>query len=92
MCLILVEKLMAEGRPLHIEGDGVVAGLQLVDYLEQHLGETVDGANHLAALAQGKRGQGVEGAVEQCIAVEYYQKRLFHEHIIAEGEGKSWLL
>ncbi|MBA7591722.1 hypothetical protein ES708_33883 [subsurface metagenome] len=51
--LVLVEKLVAEGRPLHVEGDGVVAGLQFVDYLEQHLGEAVNSPDHLAALAQG---------------------------------------
>ena len=84
MRLVLVEKLVAEGGPLHVKGDGTVAGLYLADDFKKHQGEAVDGADGLAGLAHGQRGQGVEGTVEQSVAVKEHQQRLSHSLIIAE--------
>ncbi len=88
--LVVVEKLVAEGRPLFIEGDGVVRRLELVEHLEEHLGEAVDGADDLPRFRDGqrpglpvvRRPEGVIGPVDDGVAVEQHEQRFFHILII----------
>ena len=84
MRFILVKKLVAEGGALFIEGDGIMGGLELVEGLEQHLGEAVNGADHFSGLAYGESHrrpaclEGVVGAVDDGVAVKQNQKWLLH--------------
>lgn len=84
MCLVLVEKLVAEGGPLFIEGDGAMRRLEVVQGLEQHLGKAVDSTDNLAGLAYGQSHrrsaclEGVVSAVDDSVAIKQNEERLFH--------------
>ena len=70
VCLVLVEEAVAEGGCFPVEGDGIVAGLELIDSLEQHTGKAIDGVYHLAGFTHRQWRQGVVGAVKEGITVD----------------------
>jgi hypothetical protein len=55
---------------------------QLIDYLQQHKSNAIDGSYHLPRLAYGQRRQSVESTVDQGIAIKKHQQRFFHSFII----------
>jgi len=95
---IVVEELVAEGGAFLVEGDGVVGGLEVVEDLEEHGGEAVDGADDLAGFGDGEGfflavaggAEGVKGAVDDGVTVKEDQERFFHGLIITEwGRGQE---
>ena len=87
--LVALERLTAEGRSRHVEGDRDVRRVEIAQRIDEHGREAVDGVRRLAR----HRGevldrQGVEGAVGKGVPVEQKEPTRRHPAILgASGLG-----
>ena len=73
---VLVEHVVPESRPRHVEGQYQVGRLQCIDGLEEHLREPVDAPDLFARAPDGEGVlDGVICAVNHGVSVKEHQKR-----------------
>ena len=64
-----------------------MAWFELSDDLEQHAGEAIDRPGGLPGLGQRKRGQGMEGPVDQGMPIEKEKLLFLSWHLTTTTEG-----